>query len=697
MYTPPRYTLAHIPFLRILIPLIVGIVWQHVAPSTPALYICCSIALGAGMIAWRVRKQTFSATRQWSFGMAVFATFTTIGMAVCIINTPSTTLPQLSNSTIAIARIENTPTEQEYSYRTQATIVAFNDSNTSQKTEIKIQLYLQKSFTAQNLQCGDLIIFRPQLQPIENRPIPYAFDYAQFMAQKGILFRQYLSDGDWQLSQFKSPLNLRYRAKHIQQQCLEALHRCQLSPETTALLSALLWGYKENIPTEIRQYFSAAGLSHILAVSGLHTGIIGLIIWIILYPLRYTSIRYVRGIITITLLWAYAFITGLSPSVVRACIMATFVGTATILNRRNTSLNALCGSAMMVLLFSPQQLFDIGFQLSYTAVAGIILFSPHLNIGNYLNCNNTIVRYICTLISTTLAAQIATTPLAAYYFHYIPIWGMLSNLLLTPLLTPLMLLAFAMQLFEALQLPHLWLDIATDILSRLLTTGANTIASLPGATIDGIWITLPTLLLYSIMLIAIWYAISRRTLRPATIIITALIALQCIILYDTVRPSTPLAILPTERKFTHIQLADNNRNCLIISTDSCQTIPTTGSEWRIHEHLKSQLILAYDTIATPHIYAALPFVEFYGKRILWIDNNDWRHTHSSHPIHIDYAIVTEKYTGRISPLLKNCQIDTIVLSAAIYPQKATELYQECVQHNIPCHNSQDNNTWYIKP
>ena len=248
MHPIPRYTLNHIPFMRLLIPLMIGIVWQYVSPSIYTLYIWCGVAIACGMSAWIVRKYTFSTMRKVSFSASVFATFIAIGMGVCMHNIPTHTLPHIDNSTIAIARIEKIPTEQEHSYNTEATIVALNDSSTSHHTNIKIQLNLQKSFTAQSLQGGDLIIFHPELQAIASNSMPYAFDYAQFMARKGILYRQYLADDAWQLSQHKAPATLQYRAMKMQQQCIATLQRCNLSDENIGLLSALLWGYKANLP-----------------------------------------------------------------------------------------------------------------------------------------------------------------------------------------------------------------------------------------------------------------------------------------------------------------------------------------------------------------------------------------------------------------------------------------------------------------
>jgi hypothetical protein len=250
-----------------------------------------------------------------------------------------------------------------------------------------------------------------------------------------------------------------------------------------------------------------------------------------------------------------------------------------------------------------------------------------------------------------------------------------------------------MQLLEALHMPHAWLDHATNTIGNWLYHGAQAIATLPGATIEGIWISLPMLILYGIVIVSLWYAISRRSLRPITFTLAALLSMQTLVLYDTLRPSLPIAVLPTGRDYTHIQMADRNHNCLIISTDTCSNIPKTGSEWRIKEHLTTQCITAHDTIATQHIYVALPFIEYYGKRILWVDDNTWRYCHTSTPIHVDYAIVTEQYKGDIEALLKNFNIDTVILSASIYPEKAQELSQECLQRKIIHHNAHIEGVW----
>lgn len=374
--------------------------------------------------------------------------------------------------------------------------------------------------------------------------------------------------------------------------------------------------------------------------------------------------------------------------------MATFVGIAVLIGRRNTALNALCGSAVLVLLFAPMQLFDIGFQLSYTAVAGILLLNPYLDIAGIFDIRNRIVKYLSQSVSVSSAAQIATTPIAAYYFHYIPVWGLLSNIIFVPLLPVLVIVTLALQLCHAFYLPCTWLSRATDLLAGSLTDGANFIASMPSATIDGIWLSPLFLILYFTIILCLWHIVSRHTLRPCIPMAISLIIIQTAQIHHSLQPSTPQAFIAYNRNHTHLQLADNKHHCYIISTDTGSIAPQQGNEWRIKEHLDTQAIDRNDTIQIPDIYIALPFIQFYDNRLLWVDDNTWRYTQTTQPIHIDYAIITEQYKGRIKPLTRNFEIDTVILSASLFPQNAKQLQQECNTIGIGCHNIRENNIWH---
>ena len=698
MEESPRYTFAHIPFIRLLLPLIAGIVWQFLYSSLCVAVISVIVAFLSVVIAIAAHRDVLSPLYRYSFSIAVMLAMVSVGMCVCYVSLPSEKLPDIYPTTVAVARLEEIPIQRQSSLQARTVLVALtDDSNRVSEVNIPVLLYLKPSYTAKQLQSGDLILFHPQLKRIQSSHIPYSFDFAGYMKKNGVLYTQYLSDEQWRLSHRTARLSLLDKARRIQSRCIESLYGIGLSSDNAALLSALIWGYKRNVPDTMRDCFSAAGLSHILAVSGLHTGIVAFLLWLLFFPLRYTPLRYVRTPVTLLLLWVYAFVTGLSPSVVRSCIMASFVGVAAILHRRNTSLNALLGSAVIVLIVSPLQLFDVGFQLSYAAVGGIILLVPYLDIARKSHSCPVVLRYVSGLLSVSVAAQLATLPLAAYYFHYVPVWGLLANLFLVPLLPLLVMFALLSQLLVLLHLPNGAIVTVTDGLTTLIIRGADSISLLPGAVLEGIWVTIPMLVGYALSFFCIWYMLSRRNLRPLFCFTVVVVFMQLIVLYESLRSSKPLALISAENRHTILHLADNERHCFILTTASDSILPRSGKEWRMRESFSSHLVVSRDTLSTAQMYVALPFVCYYGMTLLWIDDDSWRYTSANNKFCIDYAVVTEQYKGKIADLVRSFDIGQIILSETLYPLRAEQLQKECVALGIPCHNVRNEGIWLLEP
>ena len=689
----PRLTIAHVPFARLALPLAAGIVLQNVFDTHFAIYLCGGIALAATAIYVAGGREPLSTIRRYALGIAATAAMLCCGMAGMEAARPSTELPPVSESTVAIARIEEQPAKRRHTLQTRALIVATDDT-AMHACALPVVLYLKPSYTASQLQRGDLILFRPALQPIKSPELPYAFDFARYMRLQGVTHSQYLRDDEWQLSARTDRLGLRDHAQHLQQACVESLYRTGLSDENAALLAAVIWGYKNDIPETAREAFSAAGLSHLLAVSGLHTGIIAWVLWLVFYPLRHTPLRGARGIATIAALWVYAFITGLSPSVTRACIMATFVGVGRLLNRRNSTLNALFGSATFVLAIAPQQLFDIGFQLSYAAVTGIVLLAPHIDVARRMECRHAVLSWLSGLLAVSVAAQAATTVVAAFYFHYIPVWSLPANILLVPLLPLPIFAALLAQLGEAMQIPVAPLAAVTDRLTSLLVDGANAIASLPGATTD-VWVTLPAVAGYAALLFVAWRILQERKLELLPVGLGIVILMQGLYLYESVQGMPPYCMVPATKRHTTLLLGDSERNSLVISTDTVTGIPRTGTELRMRYDARTRRVMPGDTVATRHLYAALPFVSYYGSRILWLDDDAMRYQRRETKMTIEYAIVTEGYRGKISDLCRSFDLRHVVLAAAIYPERAARLQEECRRLGIGCHHADSAGIWRL--
>lgn len=689
----PHLTIAHVPFARLVLPLATGIALQNIFPTDFAMYLCGGIALMAIVIYATSDKTPLSAVHRYSLSIAVTTAMICTGMVAMEASRPSTEAPAIKASDIVVARIEEQPAMQSYSLQAQALIVASDNDTSMHSAALPILLYFEPSHTASQLQRGDLVLFRPQLQRIEPPELPYAFDFARYMRLKGITYSQYLHDGEWQLSSRTDRLGIRDYAQRIQQTCVQSLYRTGLSDENAALLAAIIWGYRNDIPETVRECFSAAGLSHMLAVSGLHTGIIAFVLWLLFYPFRYTPLRSVRGIATITLLWVYAFVTGLSPSVTRACIMGTFVGTAQLLNRRNSTLNALCGSATFILAIAPQQLFDIGFQLSYAAVTGIVLLAPLIDVAKRTGCRHATLSWLSGLLAVSVSAQAATTILAAFYFHYIPVWSLLANIILVPLLPLPIFTTLLAQAAEGLHLPNDLFTTASEWLTTLLVDGANAVASLPGAVIENVWVTLPAAIGFMSLLYVVWQMLHTRKLGLLPVALGITIVLQGLYLYESMRRVPSYCIVPTTSRYTTLLMSDDERNAFVISTDTTSEVPRIGAEMRMRYDVCTHRIYSGDTFATRHLYADLPFAMYCGRRILWLGDDALRYQHREKKMTIDYAIVTERYRGKIRDLCRSFDLRHVVLAAAIYPEHAALLQEECRQLGIPCHNIGSAGAW----
>ena len=199
-----------------------------------------------------------------------------------------------------------------------------------------------------------------------------------------------------------------------------------MSDPTIAFYIATITGDDSFLTDDSREEYSRSGLAHILALSGLHVAIIATVIAALLFPLHLMRQRKLRYIITIVILWIYAIVTGLSPSVTRAVVMTSMFLIALMIERRNSSLNALCFAALVILLFSPMSLYSIGFQLSFCAVASILIFANRMN---PISPRHKIAYHFTSLITVSISAMIGTGLISAYYFHTFPVYFLLSNII----------------------------------------------------------------------------------------------------------------------------------------------------------------------------------------------------------------------------------------------------------------------------
>jgi competence protein ComEC len=281
---------------------------------------------------------------------------------------------------------------------------------------------------------GDKLIIKGFPQQVSPPLNPHEFDYRRYLAYKNIYHQHFINSDKWQLIEPASGFSLRRMSINARSFLEKKLTLYIQQPEELSVAKALILGKKEDLDTTTKEIYATAGAMHVLAVSGLHVGIIYLVLLGLLGQKQGRITRpLLVAIIVIPTLWGYAFITGLSPSVLRAVAMFSFLALAQVLNRKSASLNILAISAFILLLVNPYMIMAVGFQLSYIAVAGIIFLYPLFE--RWLNPSNPVLRFIWQITALSLAAQLVTAPLSAFYFHRFPTYFLFSNLLVIPAAT----------------------------------------------------------------------------------------------------------------------------------------------------------------------------------------------------------------------------------------------------------------------
>jgi len=291
---------------------------------------------------------------------------------------------------------------------------------------------LSKTSTKEDLTVNARVLVKTLIKPIHKPLNPYQFNYKNYLKRLGI-YRQVFLKEHVVLVIPQSPKTITGYAQSIRNNLNKRLETLSLKPIERAFVNALFLGQRQDITADVYQAYKKAGAIHILAISGLHIGILLLILQYVMKPLLYLRHgKFIRLLIILCILWSFAIVAGLSPSVVRAVTMFSLFAIVKGLKRSSNSLNTLAISAFILLLIRPAFCFDVGFQLSYAAVASIIIIKPILD--SWWSFKNKIANWHLDLLKISIAAQIGVFPLSLYYFHQFPGLFFMSNLVIIPCL-----------------------------------------------------------------------------------------------------------------------------------------------------------------------------------------------------------------------------------------------------------------------
>jgi competence protein ComEC len=504
-----------VPFVRLLLPLILGIVlyqFHFTSLSFVFLSILLSSALLALLVGWYQKEPSIRAVQYWGLGAVFF--LIGLGYSLSHYQDPrqqdSYVGKHIDSATTYTAIIHTAPERKKRSIQVVLEIKAALKNNTWQPCTGKVLAYLELDTLSIKLDYGRMVLFQSKLSPIEAAKNPAAFDMQQYYSHQHIYQQCYLPSHNWRAMDWQGAL-WQKQLYQWKQYLLTVLQQTIDTPNEYAVAAALLLGAKSGLDKKLKNAYADTGAMHVLAVSGLHVGILIGILQFLLFFLGRLGRRgkQLKALFLLVFLWLFALLTGASASVLRASTMFSFLLLGRVFGRSINVYNSLAASAFLLLCLDTNLLYSVGFQLSYLALIGIVYFYPKIEQLWQPKARWTQAIWNATALS--LAAQLATTPLSLYYFHQFPLFFWLSSWVVAALAGVLLGLGIALLLVA--QIPTVGAIVAMLFKYLLLTMNSFIfgIQQLPGAVWKGFWLEGWQLwLLYFILIAAVICLLQRR-------------------------------------------------------------------------------------------------------------------------------------------------------------------------------------------
>mgnify|MGYP001239139592 CR=1 FL=1 len=423
-----------------------------------------------------------------------------------------------------IVKLTEYPARKITGYSFRAKIVAACNNEVVSEPRGSLLLYFRSDSLEQEWLPGDILVLRLTPIPVKNNGNPCEFDYKRYLEGQGIRYSGFFTIEDLMEHITPKHRSLREISRVMARKMTDLYAEAGLHNDALGLVTALTLGEKEMLDKDILTSFSRMGAMHIMAVSGLHVGMISLFMSYLLFFLR-RKMPGLRVLVIVCVLWAFAFITGLSPSVLRATIMFSFLQAGTLMNRPANSMNILLASAFMLIVARPAVLFEAGFQLSYLAVAFIIIFYQPLR--RALNSKNKFLNYIWQIAAISLVAQAGTLALTIRLFNIFPLLFLITNMVVIPITFAVLFLSFLLVMISALVPVSTLIVRILEFLSHLTLDFMKLASSLPFGVIDNIGLTVLESFLLTIaiaLLLTSLLRVARITLKPFLIVASLMIA-----------------------------------------------------------------------------------------------------------------------------------------------------------------------------
>ena len=665
------------PLLRLVLPFVLGIAAGHCCGIEPYIILVLSLSVPAVVLG------LFRFAPRWLFGVGAVATMFVAGVFVEHCQSERMLSQWSAGKQMYTARLVETPAVRGTNVKVLAEVAHAGDVESGTRSNGEVYLYFQRSVDSESLELGDSLLFEAVIEPTNNAGNPAEFDFEKYCYVKGITGSAYLYDGVWQKSGTVSP-TISMCALRLREKVVARYASLGLGGDALAMVSALTVGEKRDLTQELKEDYSSAGVSHVLALSGLHLGIIYAILSFVLPQRRRNRLATVLREMTVLLfLWGFAFMAGLTPSVVRAAILFSLVSLGRCIGQESSSVSSLAFAAMAMLVVSPHLLFDIGFQLSFSAVFSIFVLAEPLQRLLAVERHGAVYGYVANLFILAFVAQVGTFPFVWYHFGEFPVYSFLANMLVVPLafvVIMLSIVALALSFVPFMQQP---LACVLGSVADAMNGTVAFVAELPGASLSLPPAGAVGVLFVSLLMVALLVGLFRRRWWLVVLAVTSAVVL-----------------LPFGAGFVKKRFCEED--CLIIYNNRknplVHAVQKGGKNWLVST--VPQMDAEYEYVSSPYIKReGLPepewacwdysadglavdegLLDFCGLKVRFVDNGHWNESKYSVPA--DAVVLCRGFLGSIEELFEVYPTGCLVLDASLYKRSRDRILRECASLGV---------------
>jgi len=673
------------PFLKLLIPLMLGIIVQWHLQLSANTWLIILVVRITGLCSFffipvltRFHLTTFS-------GISAGTIFLSFGALLVIqkdIRNNGRWFGALYEDKDAIiATLDEPPVEKTKSNKANASVSFLIREGKINPAEGKIIIYFKKDSAKQQLSYGSQVIFKKSLQEIKNSGNPGGFDYKRYSLFQGITHQVFLKPGEFEIIPGKKENWLKKLIFTSREKVLTILRQNISGEKELGLAEALLIGYKDDLDQSLVQSYTNTGVVHIIAISGLHLGLIYWLLVQLLKPLRRNrKTKWLSPVLIIAGLWSFSLLAGAQPSVLRSALMFSCIVLGESFTRKTTIYNTMAVSAFILLCYNPYWLWDVGFQLSYAAVLSIIIFMRP--IYNWFYIKNKILDFVWKLNAVTLAAQILTIPLGIYHFHQFPTSFILTNFLAVPLSSIILFGEILLCIISFLPAVAALAGKILISLIWLMNTYVERIELIPFSLWDGLQLsfTQAILLLFFTAGISHWLMERSKTGLKTGIISLLIFTAERTISFIAAEKQQKIIVYNVPQKKA-IDFIDG-RNYLFIGDSGL-----LANDFARNFHLKPSRVLyrIKDADTLNDFLACKNYISYKNRYILLLDETISFTPQVNKPV-IDLVVISKNPKLYIPKLAGSLDIKQVVFDGSVPAWKTKYWKKDCDSLRIPWHD-----------